>query len=185
MQTHYLYWSPVTKEVHGFDQDYKPDLESTINLFKKGYNRETFRKAAMNAIEHEKPFDVELKIISGRGDERWIRATGEPEYVNGKCTRFYGISQDVTSRRQAEEDLQRSEQRFKSLVQDGSDLIAILDSEVNYTYVSPSVESILGIPAEDYIGTNALDYIHEEDQSRINGILDGLSPNTFYKDFVK
>ena len=175
MQTNNLYWSSATKEVHGFDQDYQPDLESTINLFKKGYNRETFRKAAMNAVEHQKPFDVELKIISGRGDERWIRATGEPEYVNGVCLRFYGISQDVTSRHKAEEDLQRSEQRFKSLVQHGSDLIAILDSEVNYTYVSPSVKSILGTPAEDYIGTNALDYIHEEDKGRITGILAGLS----------
>ena len=177
MQTHELYWSPVTKEVHGFDRNYEPDLESTINLFKEGANRETFRQAAMNAIEHEKPFDVELKIISGRGDERWIRATGEPEYKDGICTRFYGISQDVTSRRQAEEDLHRSEQRFRSLVQDGSDLIAILDSQVNYTYVSPSVESILGTPAEDYIGTNALDYIHEDDKDRIRGIIASLSPN--------
>ena len=176
MKTHELYWSPVTKEVHGFNQDYEPDLESTINLFKQGRHRETFRQAAMNAIEHEKPFDVELKIISGRGDERWIRATGEPEYEDGECIRFYGISQDVTCRRQAEEDLQRSEQRFKSLVQDGSDLIAILDPEGNYKYVSPSVKSILGIPAEDYIGTNALDYIHKDDIDRISGILSELAP---------
>lgn len=167
MKTHDLYWSPITKEVHGFDQDYKPDLESTIQLFKEGINRETFRQAAMDAIEKHKPFDVELKIISGRGDERWIRATGEPEYKNGVCTRFYGISQDVSVRRQAEENIQLSEQRFRSLVQDGSDLIAILDSDANYLYVSPTTESILGIPAEKYIGTNALDYIHEDDKPNI------------------
>lgn len=178
MQTHELFWSPVTKEVHGFGSDYQPGLESTIDLFKEGENRDQFAKAAWDAINHEKPFDVELKIISGEGDERWIRATGEPDYnEDGICTRFYGISQNVSDRRQAEEDLQLSERRFKSLVQDGSDLIAILDSEANYMYVSPTSQSILGIPAEDFIGTNALDYIHEEDKAEISDLLAELSSN--------
>lgn len=177
MKTEELHWSPVTKEVHGFGQDYNPNVESTIALFKEGPNREQFAKAAMNAIEHEKPFDVELKIISGKGDERWIRATGEPDYnEEGICTRFYGISQNVTARRQAEEDLLLSERRFKSLVQDGSDLIAILDTDANYKYVSPTSESILGIPAEQFIGTNAFDYIHEDDKERLIKLLNEL-PN--------
>ncbi|MDR8390139.1 PAS domain S-box protein [Aliifodinibius sp. S!AR15-10] len=175
MQTHHLHWSPVTKEVHGFGEDYEPDVESTINLFKKGIHREIFAKAAHDAIEHAEPFDVELKIISGKGDERWIRATGEPEFEDGTCTKFYGISQDVSDRRQAEEDLLLRERRFRSLVQDGSDLIAILDSEANYTYVSPTSESILGIPADQFIGTNAFDYIHDEDKLRLSGLISDLS----------
>lgn len=176
MQTHELSWSDVTKEVHGFGPDHKPDVESTINLFKEGEHRDTFAKAVYDAIKNEKPFDVELKIISGQGDERWIRARGEPEYnEEGVCTRFYGVSQNVTARRQAEEDLQLRERRFKSLVQDGSDLIAILDSEANYKYVSPTSESILDIPASDFIGTNALEYIHEDDRAKIVDVLENLS----------
>ncbi|MEX0771958.1 MAG: PAS domain S-box protein [Balneolales bacterium] len=167
MLNHKLHWSPVTKEVHGFGQDYEPDLESTIKLFKEGFNRGAFAQAATEAIENEKPFDVELKIISGQGDERWVRATGEPEYKDGICTRFYGISQNVSVRRQVEEDLQSSEQRFKALVQDGSDLIAILDEKANYKYVSPTSERILGIPPERFIGTNAFDYIHVDDRERV------------------
>lgn len=176
MQTHDLQWSDVTKEIHGFGPDYKPDVESTINLFKEGINRQKFAEAARAAIEEEESFDVELKIVSGQGDERWIRATAEPEYKNGICTRFYGISQNVTDRRKAEEDLLLNEQRFRSLVQDGSDLLAILDSEANYRYVSPTSKSILGLPAEDFIGTNALEYIHPEDHERIIEIIDKLTP---------
>lgn len=176
MQTHELQWSNITKEVHGFSPDYEPDVESTINLFKEGVNRQQFAEAARGAIEEEKPFDVELKIISGQGDERWIRATGEPEYKNGVCTRFYGISQNVTDRRKAEEELFLNEQRFRSLVQDGSDLLAILDGEAVYEYVSPTSESILGIPAEDLIGTSALDYIHHDDRDRIGQIIGAMSP---------
>lgn len=74
----------------------------------------------------------------------------------------------------AEEKLAMSEKRFRALVQDGSDLIAILDKEANYKYVAPTSEAILGIKAEEFIGTNALDYIHEDDRERIISILDKL-----------
>lgn len=106
MQTHELTWSSMTKEVHGVDEDHQPTVESTIALFKEGVDRDTFAQACEDAIENEKPFDVELRIISGKGDERWIRATGEPEYRGGECIRFFGISQNVTDRRQAVEELQ-------------------------------------------------------------------------------
>lgn len=171
-----LYWSDVTKEVHGFGPDYDPDVESTIQLFKEGYNRDTFAKAANDAIEKEIPFDVELKIVSGQGDERWIRATGEPEYDDeGVCLRFYGISQNVTDRRQAEEDLEHNERRFKALVKYGMDMIAILDGDANYKYVSPASKHILGIRPDELIGKNAFDYIHEEDAKRLLNQFEGLS----------
>lgn len=171
----HLHWSDITKEIHGFDSDYKPDVQSTVLLFKEGFHRETFAKTVEDAIERFKPFDVELKIISGKGDERWIRATGEPEFdENGVCTRFYGISQNVTNRKQSAEDLQLSERRFRALVQDGSDMIAILDKRAVYRYVSPTSLRILGIPAEDVIGKSALEFIHNEDKERVFGTLVGL-----------
>lgn len=113
METGRLYWSDNTKRIHGVELDHVPDVESTIELFKEGEDRETFRQAAMNAIEREQPFDVELRIISGKGDERWIRAIGHPEYEKGRCVRFFGISQDITKRRVAEEELKKSEQQIR------------------------------------------------------------------------
>lgn len=170
-----LHWSDVTKEVHGFDEDYIPDVESTVQLFKEGFHRNTFAKAAHDAIEQKIPFDVELKIISGKGDERWIHATGEPEFVDGVCVRFYGISQNVTGRKQAKEDLLLNERRFKALIQDGSDMIAILDDYAIYKYVSPSSETVLGIPAGDLIGKSAFEFIHDNDTERIKDTLSNLS----------
>jgi len=173
-----LSWSTLTKEVHGFDEDHIPDVEHTINLFKAGYDREVFAKAASDAIEREIPFDIELKIISGKGDERWIRATGEPEYKNGKCIRFYGFSQNVTKRKQAEEYVQLSEQRFKSLVQEGADMIAILDTNANYTYMSSTVESVLGFSASELVGECAFDFIHAEDRKRLYDVLSFITSKT-------
>ncbi|MBD3617097.1 MAG: PAS domain S-box protein [Gracilimonas sp.] len=171
-----LYWSEVTKEVHGFGKDYEPDVESTIELFKEGFHRDTFAKAAEDAIEKEIPFDLELKIISGKGDERWIRATGEPEYKNGECIRFYGISQNVTERRKAEEEVALNDRRFRAMVRHGMDLIAILDEEANYKFASPTSMKVLGFPPEYFLEKNAFDFIHRDDKERIQKQFSELAP---------
>lgn len=161
-----LIWSDVTKQVHGFGPEYTPDVESTIMLFKEGYHRDTFARAAEDAIERGIPFDLELKIISGKGDERWIRATGEPEYEDGECVRFYGISQNVTDRRKAEEDLEFSERRFRALVKYGMDMLSILDEEGSFIYVSEGSEQVLGFDSGYFDGKNAFSFIHEGDVKR-------------------
>lgn len=76
---------------------------------------------------------------------------------------LYCIAKDITEKKKAEEQLEQSERRFKSLVQDGSDLIAILDPEANFIYVSPTSTRILKTTPEEFIGTCAFDYVHPED----------------------
>jgi len=77
------------------------------------------------------------------------------------------VAKDATDQLKAEEQLKRSESRFKALVQEGSDLIGILDLEGNYKYVSPTSTSILGIDPEEFIGKNAFDFIHPDDKERV------------------
>jgi PAS domain S-box-containing protein len=81
---------------------------------------------------------------------------------------------NAIEKRQAIDDLTQSEQRFKALVQEGSDLIAIVDDEANYKYAAPTVENVLGFKAEEFTGKNALEYIHNDDQERITELLGQL-----------
>ena len=180
LQDH-LTWSDITKEIHGFEKDYRPTVESTILLFKEGYDRDTFAETAKQAIENYVPFDVELRIISGKGDERWIRATGEPEFEDGVCTKFYGISQNVTDRRKAEENLELNEKRFKALVQEATDVVVILDSDTTYKYVSPSTEKTLGLPKGELLGKQAKDYIHPDDWERTFKRFKSLKPKESFE----
>ncbi len=84
------------------------------------------------------------------------------------------VANDITDRLETEKKLALSEKRFKSLVQGGSDLIAILDEEANYKYVAPTTKSVLGVTAEEFIGTNALDYIHPDDKERVADLISDL-----------
>ncbi|MHA6279553.1 PAS domain S-box protein [Salinimicrobium sp. CAU 1759] len=67
-----------------------------------------------------------------------------------------------------------SEQLFKTLVQEGSDLIAVLDEEGTYLYVAPTSTKVLGISPEKFIGKNAFDFIHPEDADRVRTAMQNL-----------
>ena len=85
----------------------------------------------------------------------------------GKLANFIGVQEDVTRRKQAEEELKRSEERFRSLVQYASDIITVVGPEGTIRYQSPSIERILGYDPEELIGTSAFDYVHREDAKQV------------------
>jgi PAS domain S-box-containing protein len=82
---------------------------------------------------------------------------------------------DVTERMEKKMELLSSERRFKALVQEGADLIAILDLDGNYKFVSESSARILGIPPEEFIGKNAFDYIHPEDRRQVQALFSSIT----------
>jgi PAS domain S-box-containing protein len=69
-------------------------------------------------------------------------------------------------RKQAEEALRASEQRFRAIVDATNDLIAVLELDGAIRYVSPGIEHVLGWQAEDKVGTNAFDDVHPDDSGR-------------------
>ena len=82
----------------------------------------------------------------------------------GKILRYEGVLEDVTDRRRAEEALRASEERFRALVQNASDLITVLELDGSLRHASPSHQRLLGHAAEDLVGGNFLDLVHPEDR---------------------
>jgi PAS domain S-box-containing protein len=88
---------------------------------------------------------------------------------------MYCIARDGTEKKQAERRLQLSEQRFRSLVQDASDMIAILDKNGVYLYVSPSALTILNLAPDAILGKSAFEFIHSEDQEQVRSAFANLA----------
>jgi hypothetical protein len=73
-----IYWSSITKEIHEVPDDFVPDLEKDIHFYKEGESRDKVINAFKEAIENGTPWDMELQIITAKGNERWIRSQGKP-----------------------------------------------------------------------------------------------------------
>jgi len=87
-------------------------------------------------------------------------------------TRVYGTNQDITERARAEETARASDLRFRSLIQNASDIIRILDSNGCIIYDSPSSEKILGYPPGYMLGKSPLEFMHPDDRARMENELD-------------
>ncbi len=78
-----------------------------------------------------------------------------------------GTVRDMTAREEAADALRRSEERFRALVENAPDIIAILDRDGHLVEASPAAGLILGLEADDYIGRSIFELIHPDDQARM------------------
>jgi diguanylate cyclase (GGDEF)-like protein/PAS domain S-box-containing protein len=92
----------------------------------------------------------------------------------GLILRYEGVLEDVTARRQAEEALRASEERFRALVQNASDLIGILEQSGSVRYESPSHKRVLGHAADELVGKSFLELVHPEDRPLVSAALRAL-----------
>ncbi|MDZ7756600.1 PAS domain S-box protein [Rhodohalobacter sp.] len=167
------YWSKTTRDIMEVEPDYSPSLPENYDYY-IGESRDAIEHAVMAALESGTPFDLQLEINTAKGNKKWVRCKGETEFENGRCVRLFGSFQDITDKVLAEQEILKSEQRFRSLVQDSGDLIGILDRNAFYTYVAPNSEAILGFPAEHFIGKNVSEFIHPVDLLRIEKIIGSI-----------
>ena len=80
------------------------------------------------------------------------------------------IIRDVTERKEAEKVIKESEERFRSLVQNTSDIITILEADGTVRYISPAVERVMGYKPEEQVGINAFSSVHPDDRDGALGI---------------
>ncbi len=74
-------------------------------------------------------------------------------------------------REQAQAGLQKSEEYFRSLIENAGDIIMVLDGGAIVRFASPSVKKLLGYEPADFIGKDILTFIHQEDRENAQFVL--------------
>ncbi|MBT3382218.1 MAG: PAS domain S-box protein [Prolixibacteraceae bacterium] len=79
------------------------------------------------------------------------------------------LNKDLEHRvKERSDELEKTEKRFRSLIEKGKDIITLLDKTGKIKYTSPSNKTCLGYSNEEYIGTDSFGYIHPQDLEKIN-----------------
>jgi PAS domain S-box-containing protein/putative nucleotidyltransferase with HDIG domain len=113
-------------------------------------------------------------IVEGRRDcheEEFALPTGEAyssrafAVLNERKEYLYSLHvlQDITERHRVREALESSERKFRSLIENSSDLVFIIDAHGSIVYVSPSIRRVGGYEVDDVLGRSIMEFTHPHD----------------------
>ena len=122
--------------------------------------------AGFESIAHgEKTMSENIQCLRKNGEIFYSDIASSFITINSrKCV--VGFFRDITKRMQAEEALQKSEELYKSVVSNSSDLLILSDEKGITTFCSPQCERVVGYPGSKFFGQMMPDIIHPDDAER-------------------
>jgi PAS domain S-box-containing protein len=99
-------WTDQVARIHDLDPRQETNVELGVSFY-VGESRKKIEDAIKESIELGKPYDLELEMVSAKGSHKWVRTMGLPIMDDGKAVKIQGIFQDITERKQSEDEIRR------------------------------------------------------------------------------
>ena len=152
-----------------------------------GYTLEELKQVDFASLTHPEDRTVSVQwkmdMLNRRAgatifEKRYIRKDGRVIWVrlnvivlradsNSPAVRFLSLAEDISSTKAAQEALSQSELRFRSLIENALDMIAIIETSGKFVYLSPSVEKVLGYTPAEMVGQSISRYVHPDDADTV------------------
>jgi two-component system sensor histidine kinase/response regulator len=176
--------NPALVEMLGFDS---VDQLRTLNLERDGVHSEYDRGAFKALLARF----GEVRNLEGA----WRRRDGSTLFVNenarvvlgndGRALYYEGTVEDITARRETEEELRTSREEYRHLVENATDVIYSCDAYGCFTYVNPTIRNVLGYNEKDFVGKRFHDFIDPEHREPVEAFYHqqflSRTPNTYYE----
>lgn len=128
VDTEYIFWDAVTKDILEVPEDYKPLNGSEINFFTIGENRDRIKKLMQKAMCEGISFDDKFQITTAKNNIKYIECICQVEFTNGTASHLLGTFQDITNEQNLINELQLSVEKFSSIFSSANDAIFIIDT---------------------------------------------------------
>ena len=152
---------PHTAHLHVPGTDFSDLVQADIELggFPEIEGRLAYRVETRPGNRDRKTESFEFEDIDGR----WLRCT---DFLT-ETGKVVGIRQDITEQKNAEKMLRQSEDYFRSLIEDGVDIITVHDEGGLVKYASPSMFRELGYTQDELIGLAGSEHVHPDDKADV------------------
>ncbi|HEY0156866.1 MAG TPA: EAL domain-containing protein [Thermoanaerobaculia bacterium] len=108
------------------------------------------------------------------------RATGEELPVeitfapagSGNDATFTAFIRDISERKRAERELERREQRFRTIVEKSWSGVVLLDGDIRFSFAGSSTQYIIGYDEQELLGREMLEFVHPREAPAARGIFD-------------
>lgn len=168
------YVNPAFIRLTGYEET--EVLRRTPKILSSGKQAKEYYRRLWECIMRGEVWDEEIINRKKSGEEYYAHQTIAPIYdAEGEMSHFVAIQSDITDRRRAEEDLRRSEEKYRLLAESSTDLISRHDLEGVYTYASPASYRLLAYRPEELVGRNAYELFHPEDLEEIRRSHEAIS----------
>ena len=156
--------SPIANEIFEFPENYQPDYPTLVSHYKKGERFNRLLRAMQVSMVERTPYDLEVEIVTAKGNDRWLRMIGHAEFRNDVCVKRFGIIQDITKSKKIEEELNFLNEKLNNILNAGHVSIIGADNNGLITHFSKGAEILLQYTAEEVIGIKTPVIIHLEDE---------------------
>ena len=107
-------WTDEVARIHDLDPATPADLQLSLNCY-TGESRTRMEQALREALEQGKPYDLELAFRSTKGILKWVRTIGRPVVENGRVVKVWGTLQDISERKQAEQQIRHLSEVLRAI----------------------------------------------------------------------
>jgi len=165
--------NPALVRILGYDSKSELMAQKVSNIFPD----QSLRKIVRKEVDQQ-PVLAGREITLMRKDGAYVTCLNTAAAVRdpmGNVIRYQGALMDVTERREIERRLHKQQEFAHRLVDSFPDLILVLDTEANYTFVSPRCAEVLGYEGEEISEMKLGARTHPEDQPKLMAL---------YKDII-
>src|SRR5262249_20948708 len=109
----------------------------------------------------------ELEAATKDGQRLFLEVSSRLIYRDGQPAGIQGIARDISDRKRAQEEITKSEKRFRALIENSSGMVAVVGREGFVRYASPSACRILGYSSDELVGKSVFELVHPGDQRAV------------------
>ncbi|MBL8025080.1 MAG: PAS domain S-box protein [Fibrobacteres bacterium] len=162
-------WTDEVYRIHELEISPNPSIEQGINYY-TAESRPIIEKAVKRAIEFGEEYDLDLEIITAKGNRRAVHAIGKADLKN---RRIYGFFQDITDRKRTEEALRNSEEKYRLQFLNMNSYNSLYEvvtdkdgkpCDFRFIMVNHAYEKYVGKTADELIGKTLLEVYPETEQ---------------------